>query len=42
MVISVDEGPPENACVHHSIKHFKENNLDVITNAPERSAYNRV
>lgn len=49
MIISVDGGPDENPryekVIHHSIDHFKKYNFDafyVVTNAPGRSAYNRV
>lgn len=49
MILSVDGGPDENPrytkVISNCITHFKEYNLDglfVFTNAPGRSAYNRV
>ena len=49
MMLSVDGGPDENPryeqVIHHAIGHFKEYNFDAIfvfTNAPGRSAYNRI
>ena len=48
-MMSVDGGPDENPryqkVINHAIDHFKEHDLDAIyvfTNAPGRSAFNRV
>lgn len=49
VIFSVDGGPDENPryprVIEHAIQHFREHNLDanyIFTNAPGRSAYNRV
>lgn len=49
MIISADGGPDENPrypkVINNAIKHFREYDLDVfivVTNAPGRSAFNRV
>ena len=48
-ITSVDGGPDENPRyeknIRHAIQHFKDHDLDacfIFTNAPGRSAYNRV
>lgn len=44
-MMSVDGGPDERKVINHAIDHFKEHDLDAIyvfTNAPGRSAFNRV
>lgn len=49
LIITVDGGPDENPryvnVINHAIKHFLEYDFDAVfvaTNAPGRSAYNRV